>query len=55
MSTALLSEAKVQKQAAEVVERLRHNFDAGVTRPLSYRQEQLGGLRALSQGVRAGD
>jgi len=44
MSTALLSEAKVQKQAAEVVERLRHNFDAGVTRPLSYRQEQLGGL-----------
>jgi len=44
MSTALVSEAKEQKQATEVVTRLRHNFDGGLTRPLSYRQEQLGGL-----------
>ncbi len=44
MSTALLSPAKEPQQAAEVVARLRQNFDARRTRPLSYRQEQLEGL-----------
>jgi aldehyde dehydrogenase (NAD+) len=44
MSTALLSPAKEPQQAPEVVARLRQNFDAGRTRPLAYRQEQLEGL-----------
>ncbi|HZD65773.1 MAG TPA: aldehyde dehydrogenase family protein, partial [Acidimicrobiales bacterium] len=38
---------RADRGAAQVVTRLRATFDAGVTRPLAWRQDQLRGLRRL--------
>ena len=44
MSTAFVEQAREKKQANAVVARVRAHFDSGRTRPLAYRQQQLGQL-----------